>query len=163
MSELVGMKKEELASKARDAAGWVVGGAVGIYSGINLLLPLFATGGVWWVSTKLLKGEKKLIIPALSVNAGHFLWMGFGVALTGVLNANVADLVVYAIGLLWLIKKPSAGPLYLLCAYQVLSLVVNTAAFVDAAVGSIGHKALLVHLIWRALALFLMVKLFLSL
>ncbi len=163
MSESVEVKKEGLALKARSTAGWILGAAVGTYSGIYLLIPLFATGIVWWACTKLLSDEKRLIIPALSVNAGHFLWLGLGVALTGVLNANSADLLVYAVGLLWLIKKPSVGPLYLLGAYQALSLAVNAVAFADAVVGSSDHKALLVHLIWRALALFLMVKLFLAL
>jgi hypothetical protein len=155
-------KKEGLGIKALSIAGWVVGAAIGKYSGINLLIPLFATGVVFWASTKLLRAEKKVIIPALSVNAGHFLWLGLGVAFTGDLNANAVDLLVYAIGLLVLVKKPSAGPLYLLGAYQALSLVVNAVAFADAAVGNSDHKALLVHLIWRALALFLMVKLFLA-
>jgi hypothetical protein len=162
MSESAELKKEGLASKAGSAAGWVGGAAVGTYSGINLLIPLFATGGVWWVSTRLLRDEKKLIIPALSVNAGHFLWLGLGIALTGALNANVADLLVYAIGLLWLIKMPSTGPLYLLGAYQSLSFTVNAVAFAGAAIGSSDHKALLVHLIWRGIALFLIVKLFLA-
>lgn len=163
MSESADLKKRGLASKAGNAAGFIGGVAVGTYSGINLLIPLFATGVVLWISTKLLTDEKKLVIPALSVNVGHFLWLGLGIALTGVLNANFADLLVYAIGLLWLIKKPSTGPLYLLGAYQSLSFSVNAVAFAGAAIGSSDHKALLIHLIWRGMALFLIVKLFLAL
>lgn len=163
MGESINEKKEKITLKVRNAAGWIAGAAVGAYTGINLLLPLFATSGVWWSSKKLLTGEKKLIIPALSVNAGHFLWLSAGILLIGVSGANIAEALIYASGLLWLVKKPSAGPLYLLGTYQALSLMINADAFADAAVGSAGHKALLVHLIWRAMALFFMVKLFLAL
>jgi len=99
-------------------------------------------------------------VPAFSVNAGHFLWLSLSLFL--VHPAPVAaigpDLVIYAIGLAWLVVKPSSGPLYLLGIYQVVLLGVNGYAFAHATVGSVEHKALLIHLIWRAMALFFMTK-----
>lgn len=152
-------------SKVLGVFGWIVGAAVGTYSGINMLIPLFATGAVWWVSTRLLKDEKKMILPAFCVNAGHFLWLTLGVVLTGggAFSTVSGDLIVYVIGLVWLLKKPSLAPLYLLGIFQLLSLGINGYAFAEATIGSAPHKALLVHIIWRALALFFMLKLFLIL
>jgi len=100
-----------------------------------------------------------------SVNAGHCLWLSLGLLL--IRPAPVAsvgpDLVLYAIGLTWLISKPSSAPLYFLGFYQAVSLAVNGYAFSGAAMGTAAHKALLVHLIWRTMALFLIAKLFLKL
>lgn len=157
--------KESLMSKALGIGTWIMGTAIGLYSGINLLIPLFATGAVWWATSKFLKDDKKVIVPAFSVNAGHSLWLSLALLLVGAhAFANVgSDLIVYFVGLVWLLKKPSLGPLYLLGIFQLASLGINGYALTEAAVGSAQHKALLVHVIWRALALFLMLKLFLIL
>jgi len=165
MSDLPTAQKEGHASKTLGIFGWIMGAAAGIYSGINLLIPLFATGAVWWVGERLLNDEKKVILPAFSVNAGHCLWLALGVALTGAgaLSAVGADLIVYAIGLIWLLLKPSLGSLYLLGIFQLLSVGINGYSFAEATIGSATHKALLVHVIWRAMSLFFMLKLFLIL
>ena len=161
MDESAMVKKEATGSKLLQIVGWIGGFALGKYSGINLIIPALTTGGVWWSAKRILGAEKQLIVPALSVNAGHFLWLGLGLVLTG--DFSVAgDLLVYAIGLFWLVKKPRPGPLYLLGAYQAISLVVNSVAFIDAAVGSAAHKALLIHVVWRIWALFLLTKLYLT-
>jgi hypothetical protein len=138
--------------------------AVGQYSGINLLIPLCTTGLVWWGGSTFLKNEKKPLLAAFSVSAGHCLWLSLGLLLThpAPLAAVGPDLVLYAIGLTWLISKPSSAPLYFLGFYQAISLAVNGHAFLGAAMGSAAHKALLVHLIWRTMALFLIAKLFLK-
>lgn len=161
MSEPIQEKKDGLGAKALAIASWIGGAAVGKYSSMSLLIPALATGGIWWSTKRILGAEKQLIVPVLSVNAGHFLWLLLGCVLTKDLSLS-GDLVIYAIGLFWLVKKPLAGPLYLLGAYQAFSLVVNSVAFIDAAVGSAAHKALLVHVVWRVWALFLIVKLYLS-
>ena len=162
MSESAAIKKEGLGSKALGIVGCVVGAAIGKYSGIYFLIPFFATAGVRWASTKLLKDDQKIIVSALSVNAGHFLWLALVVALVGDLSLSFVDFALYIVGLVWLVKKPSTGPLYLLAIYQVLGLAADGYSFADAAVGSSPHKALLVHLIWRAMALFFIIKLLMS-
>ena len=156
---------ESRISNGQRVFGWIVGAAVGTYSGIILLIPLLATGTVWWVSERLLNDAKKVILPAFSINAGHFLWLTLGVVLTGASTfaAHGLDLAVYIIGLAWLLKRPSLAPLYLLGIFQLISLGVNGYSFAEATIGSGLHKALLVHVIWRALSLFFVLKLFLIL
>lgn len=157
--------KATLPSNAKGIVGWIAGAAIGTYSGINLLIPLFATGAAWWTASKLLRDEKKLILPAFSINAGHFLWLTLALLLmgAGALSTVGGDLIVYVIGLAWLLRKPSLGPLYLLGIFQLVSLGINGYSLAEAAVGSAPHKALLVHVIWRAMALFFMFKLFVAL
>lgn len=166
MNEIAEAKKSVL-HKSPQILGWLTGAAVGRYAGINLLIPLGCTALVWWAGQKLLKDEtRKQILPALSVNAGHGLWLSSGLVFVGpgALSTLGADLLVYIIGLLWLLMKPNrSGPIYFLAIYQVFSLAINAHAFAGATFGTNVHKALLVHLIWRCLALFTLGKLFFAL
>jgi hypothetical protein len=145
--------------------GGLVGAAVGRYSGISLMIPLMGTGLVWWISTKLLDASKKSLVPSLSVNAGHFIWLSVALFVGGsaVISQLGLDVVVYAVGLSWLLIRPGAGPIYLLGLLHMAGLVFNSAALSQAAFGTTAHKALVVHLIWRLLALGVMARLWIVL
>lgn len=162
MNQPVDTKKQGIGTRALGIVGVLIGAAIGKYSGINLLIPLAATGLAWWLAEKFIAQPKKSVVPAFAVQAGHSLWLAFGIAYMGIFTADTFDLVLLVVGLVWLVRRPSRGPVYLLGAYQALSLVVNGIAFTDAAVGSVLHNALVVHVIWRALALFLLGKLLLE-
>ena len=149
-------KKDSIGNKALGIIGTLIGLAVGRYSGINLLLPLAATALLWWGGKKLLKGERLLFLPALSLQGGHLLWMAFGLFYAGQFNDLILDIVVLIAGLIWLVSKPSLGPVLLLGIFQALALIINASVFLSAELGSTEHKALLVHIIWRLLALFYM-------
>jgi hypothetical protein len=165
MTELPVWAPKGAGFKVLGILGGVVGAVVGQYAGVDLLIPLLATTLVWWGGTKLLKDERKVILPAFAVNAGHFLWLSLSLFMLGAQAFAILgfDLLLYIIGLAWLLKKPSFGPLILLGIYQALSLGVNGYSLAVAAVGSGSHKALLVHVIWRAMALFFVVKLMFTL
>jgi hypothetical protein len=136
--------------------GWIFGAAVGSYSGINLLIPLGVTAGAWWAGKRILNSTRLPYLPALAIQTGHLVWLSFGLAVIGVLNLNIIDVVVLVIGITWLTIRPGLGPIIFLTVFQVLAFGINVAAFVETAVGSNGHKALVVHLIWRVLAVFFM-------
>lgn len=159
--ELVILKRG-FALKIDNAAKWMVVVAIaagGVYA-TNLLILLWAAWPVWWISKHFFNDDKQLIIPALSVNAAHALLFILSGVLAGSFIVIALDLLVYAIGLLWLIKKPSGGPLYFLGIYQIALLIANGIVFIDTPTWNVAHKILLAHLIWRALALFLLVNLF---
>lgn len=149
-------KPESAKSKALGIIGALIGIAVGRYSGANLLVPLAATALVWWGGKKILKDTKLLFLPALSVQSGHLLWLIFGLIYVGKFDENILDVVVLAAGLTWLVLKPGLGPVLLLGIFQAFALIVNVVLFLDAEVGTVMHQALLVHIIWRVLALFFM-------
>ncbi len=144
-------------NKVFGVGGAIVGVAVGTYSGINLLLPLAAALLCGWLAYKWVKPEAKSMVPAFAVQAGHGLWMLLGVIVVGVFNPTLLDVVILAAGLTWLLARPGLGPVVLLGAYQCISFVINLQAFLAADVGSDIHRALLVHLIFRALGVALMV------
>jgi hypothetical protein len=138
--------------------GAVVGGAVGMYSGINLLIPLGGAFLCGWIAYKLAMEEVKPMVPAIAVQGGQGLWMLFGFVVLHVLNQNMIDIAILALGLSWLLLRPGVAPVILLVAYQILASAVNLTGFLAASVGSTAHKALLVHLVFRVAAVVLMVN-----
>ncbi len=150
-------------SKVQQISAWFIGAVVGQYSGIHLLFPVLGTAAAWLIASRFLSEEKKIIIPALSINAGHCFWLVIGALIGGQYDNVYADLMVYVVGMIWLIWKPSLGPLYILVIYQFFASLVNLDSFTDAAFRSVDSKALLVHIIWRGGATFCMVKLLLQL
>jgi hypothetical protein len=146
-------------SKVQRVTAWIIGALVGQYSGIYFFFPLIGSMLVWFASNKFLSSEKKVVVPSLSWNAGHALWIVLGGIVSGQVGDVWLDLIFYTIGLLWLLAKPSTGPLYLLGIYQIFAILINLDSFVESAFRSPNSKALFVHLIWRAAAIFYMVKL----
>jgi hypothetical protein len=144
-------------SKVAGLAGTVVGGALGVYAGINLLIPLAAAFMCGWIAYKLAKEEAKPMVPAIAIQGGQGLWMLFGFVMLHLVNLNALDLVILAAGLTWLLVRPGVGPVIFLTAYQSIAFVVNLLTFLTATVGSTTHKALLVHLVFRVAAVLSMV------
>lgn len=138
------------------AIGMAAGGLVGAYAGLSLLLPLSGAAAAWWVSRKVLPEPSHSVIPALAVQTGHALWITLGLIIIGTLDANALDPVILLVGIAWLAARPSNGPVYFLAVFQIIGLGINASAFVDATVGTAIHKALLVHVLLRALSLFLL-------
>jgi hypothetical protein len=66
------------------------------------------------------------------------------------------DLVILTLGVVWLVARPGLAPTLVLTLYQSWALVTNGTAFAAAAPGTLAHRALLIHVIWRVLALVLM-------
>lgn len=142
--------------KVGAVVGTCIGWGLGVYSGIFLMIPLVATFAIFFAAWKLLPKDKQIVLPALSVQAGHLTWFVIGSFMTRTMGANSLDLLWLLVGLIWLVARPSRGPLWFLSVYQLLSLLLNLYLFAHASVGTTAHKALLVHIVWRILALMLM-------
>ncbi len=141
----------------------IVGLAIGLYSGVIVFFPLLGAVIAWWISQKSLPDAKQPIVPALAVQSGHFMWLALGLTLTGQLfTLNSLDLVIYLVGLSWLLMSRRSGPLVLLGIYQAVSILFNAVDFAAAEVGTVTHKALLVHLAFRIAAVAYLVVLFIQ-
>ena len=148
-------------SKVAAIVAAVVGWAVGIYVGFDLLVPLVATAIVWLVSRKLLGKPKQAIVAPFCVQAGHLVWFVVLTAMSReVVNPNLIDIAWLTIGLTWLWLKPSKLALCVLAVYQLLTLPYNLLQFSETDFGSAANKMLLVHVVWRMLALFYMGRLY---
>ena len=134
----------------------VVGIAVGVYSGTHLLIPLALTGLLWWAARKLFPDRSPGYLAAAAVQAGHLLWITVGLIVIGALTVDLLDIAILLIGVVWLLLRPGLAPVIVLTIYQALALVINLFAFLSFPIGHNLHRALLVHIIWRGLAMILM-------
>ena len=147
----------KIASVAAAIGGW----AAGMYAGFNLLPPLVATTVVWLAGRKLFSASKQIMLPAFCVQAGHLVWFVLMMAMSRQLaSPNLIDVVWLAIGLAWLALRPGKAALCVLAVYQLLALPYNVLQFTQADFGTPANKVLLVHIIWRCLALFYMARMF---
>ena len=142
--------------KASTLVATVVGIAAGVYSGIHLLIPLALTGLVWWTARKLLPHRPPDFVAAAAVQAGHLLWIAIGLIVIGALTVDLVDIAILLIGVVWLLARPGLAPVIVLTIYQSLALLINLFAFLNFPVGNNLHRALLIHVLWRVLALILM-------
>jgi hypothetical protein len=142
--------------KASAIVATVVGIAVGVYAGTHLLIPLALTGLVWWPARKLFPGRSPDYVAAAAVQAGHLLWIAVGLIVIGKLTVDLVDIAILLVGVAWLLLRPGLAPVIALTIYQALALLINLFAFLSFPVGHNLHRALLVHILWRGLALILM-------
>ncbi|GAB2592328.1 hypothetical protein ISP15_14595 [Dyella jejuensis] len=155
--------RDESASIAVKVGGGLaaIGGwALGMYAGANLLIPLLATAVVWALGKRLFDAQRRNILGAFCVQGGHLIWFAAGMLITRQLAPAAIDVAWYTIGLAWLLAKPGRAPLWFLAIYQVLSLPYNVYTFAHADLAGAADKALLVHIVWRSLALFYMGRLY---
>lgn len=138
------------------AVAAVVGIAAGVYSGIHLLLPLALTALAWWTVRKLLPYRQPDFALAAAVQAGHMLWITIGLVVIGALTVDLVDIAILLAGVVWLLARPGLAAVVVLTIYQVAALLINVAAFLAMPIGENLHRALLIHIIWRALALIFM-------
>lgn len=147
-------------AKVAVAAAAIGGWAIGMYAGVDLLVPLLATAAVWLLGKKLFP-ERQAVLPSFSVQAGHLAWFIVGMLITRqFLGLGLIDVAWYAVGLAWLWTRSSKASLCFLGVYQLLSLPYNLFVFSQSELGSATNKALLVHIVWRCLALFYMARLY---
>ena len=141
---------------ARNIASGLVGAAIGSYGGIYTLMPLAFTVAVWSVGKRLLSGKERVYLLAIAVQAGQMLWLSLALLYPATPRLDFIDVAVFLVGLTWLTVKPSRGPILLLTVYQVMALAINAATIAALQFGTGPHKALVVHIAWRVLGLFLM-------
>lgn len=131
------------------AAG-VVGAIVGLYCGLNILIPLFGSMIVFAQIKRVQQARWKPFLAAVAIIIGHLLWMIVGaIIVPAQAMAIVPDIIVMLAGILWLILRPGLGPVILLVVFEVLCVVINGFAILPHEFGSPIHKALVAHLALR--------------
>lgn len=148
----------------------VAGASVGLYSGIFLLVLLAATLGIRWLGKKLLNPVAQAYLWAIALQAGQMLMLvAFVLAVPLMTSLPIRldyffllNVAIPIAGLIWLVVRPGLKPVVFLSAFQVCALVENGVNFSAMVVGSINHKALAAHMLWRVLALFLMWQSYIS-
>jgi hypothetical protein len=131
----------------------IVGAAVGVYTGANFLIPGVAGAAIWYIGNKTIRPAQPQYMPAITAQGAHLVWLLVGMAITRTWGINLLDVFILTIGLTWLWLRPGVWPVMLLTVFQLLALAVNVALILDMPLGSIGHKALVLHILLRVIAL----------
>ena len=105
----------------------------------------------------------KFFLGAIAMTGGHVIWF----LVTSLMAQNWAltalDIVILSGGIVWLWLRPGLAPALFLGLVQLASLAYNVYLLSSNPVGSLPHKALTVHCIWRLIALLCLVTGYLTL
>lgn len=144
-------------NKSMQVAGWVaqgVGWLVGYYSGINMVIPVAGSFLTFFALKRIASAEKAEWFPAISVQAGHAIWFGIGAMIE--FEKTISDSIALFLAIIWLYFKPGQTSVVVVSLCQLLALGLNLYLFLGTEVGSVGNKALLVHIVFRISAIGLM-------
>jgi len=149
---MAGGKKTSPGTVLANIAGWAGGWALAQYSGANLVVPACTMLLVFIVFAKT-PLRPRHFGPAIAVILGHLTWFVFGAVFTGMWAPVILDVVLIGGGVAWLWARPGLVPCLVLVGLEITTLVVNVVAILSVAVGSVEHRALVVHVLFRVLAL----------
>lgn len=142
------------------AVGGVVGAAGGWalsqYAGAVLWVPGLATLVLLLLLSRPAL-RPKYFLGAIVVTGGHLVWFLVASVITQDWLAVALDLMILSIGLVWLWVRPGLAPALFLGLVQAGSLVLNLWLLASQAPGSLPHKALTVHCLWRLMAIICLV------
>ncbi len=130
------------------------------YFGLVLSIPTIGVLICLWVTNKLLSPAKKPMLLAIGWQSGFVLSFLLIGALAGELSGPaMAELLLTAGVLVWLIVRPRVAPVIVLTILHILTLVaIALAIFIDVELESITptYKGLLFNLVFRAPAIVFM-------
>ena len=137
-----------------NVVGALAGGMIGVYCGLAILIPLAGGAIVLSQNKRFAAARWAPFLTAVAVIFGHLVWMLVGALILPAQFMVIAiDMVIMAVGLLWLVLRPGLGPVILLGIFEVVCLVVNANTILAMEFGSAGHKALVAHIVLRLAAL----------
>ena len=142
--------KQKKAAHPLSTIAGLVGGVVGYYCGITVLIPIAVAVVFLLLARRFASDSVMPFNMALAVVFGHLVWMFVGglSAKTG-FAPIILDMAIMVAGLVWLTLRPGLGPVILLGVYEGISLTVNIFAIRHFEFGSAGHKALTAHVALR--------------
>jgi hypothetical protein len=133
---------------------WFIGAIIGWYCGATLLIRAIGIGTVFIVAKVSPIPRLQPLVGALAIQFGHGLWMLVG----GIMQPDgmklvIYDLILLAIGLVWLMARPGLVPVLLLGIYQLYAIVKNGIAIDVYSFGSVPHKSLVASIALRLAAI----------
>jgi hypothetical protein len=168
MTEVSHSKKNSIPAMIGAGVVGIFAWAVGNYTGFFLLLPVGLAAVAGFLLSVLAPKNNKPIVPASAIQVGQALWILMGLLATRSVNSllirvfvnfdlRLIEPIVFLVFALVLAFEPSIWIVASLAVYQLPSLVINAIAFVDATPNTNEHKALLVHIVFRAAAVGMMI------
>jgi hypothetical protein len=134
------------------------GGLIGIYCGMNLLIPFVGAMVTIAILKRTVKGAARSFIEAVGVQTGPITWFFAGLLVAGMsMFGQVAfDAVFMIAGMIWLMKMPGPWPVRALLGWQGLSVVVNLLMVTNTHFWTQENRSLVAHLSIRAASIYLL-------
>lgn len=134
-----------------------IGGAVGgwalaKYSGASLLVPGVTATLLLFLFTKT-SVRPRYFRGAISISAAHIIWFTVAAILLGTWTPIVLDVAVLAVGVVWLWLRPGLPPVIFMAVVELISLALTVVMINATEVGTVAHRALVVHILLRALVI----------
>lgn len=126
--------------------------------GGNFLIPAAGAGIVWIVAWNVAPDRFRPMVPAFAVQAGHGLWMTFGLIYLRRFDLSAIDLFILAAGLVWLWLRPGWPSVIFLTVFQLVGLGFNLYLFQAVPEGGFEERALAIHILLRVLAVTLLIR-----
>jgi hypothetical protein len=133
--------------------------AVGIYTQLDLLIPLGAAALIGFLLWKTRFLKDSLLIQAVSVQGGHAVWMLVGMLLVTFGTALRIEVLAYALAVLVLAFHPRKWTAVILLVYQFTGLLINVINLWAAPIGGAVSRALVAHVSFRVAAIVLLILL----
>lgn len=148
-------KKQSVGEVATLLIGSLLGIAIGKYSWAQLWLPSLSAWLIFFLGKKFIPLNKKHWLLPLSIQMGHFSWLFVGFLFIGENQALeiLPDIIIMFGAIVWLYLKPGFWPFAVLMGYQVISTLLNAYVFLNVEFGTLPHKAILIHIIFRLAAI----------
>jgi hypothetical protein len=119
-------------------------------------IALAALAASCWAMGKLFKPEDRALALAAGIPAGQAVLLLVSIAAFG--RDAVAqvgfDIAVLAVGLVWLARRPGAGPILLLIAYEAFALLMKSYALYSASFQQNFYRGVIVAILVQIAALF---------
>lgn len=163
--KIVYLDKNEKAPKRSDIGrrnigsifiGVGVGSALFSYVGYLLIFPICLFFIFKKISKKYLKFQNSGFEISFSMQASQLFWVVISLFLVSILSKEVIfswDIIFIFGSLMWFVLKRSEISVIFLSLCQFFVFIINLTEFSSVEIGSVQHKALLVHLIFRVLAI----------
>jgi hypothetical protein len=135
-------------------AAWALGAVLGIYCGAVVLIPAAGVFLFILIAKRMPMACLNPFIVALSVQMA----LGFSMLVAGIFESGgmrlvLFDLLVLAIGLIWLMACPGLIPVLLLGSYQLLAVVMNMDQISGYQIGGEFHKTITMTIALRLAAI----------
>jgi len=142
-------------AKLAQVAGGGAGLALGHYSGINLIIPGAIAAVAFAACKHVFPPDKQAAVPAISFQLGEFGWMLLAFMVPGGLQQVAPDLVLMAIGMIWLYLTLGRTAAVAAIIYNVVCLAFYGYELPTLGLASAGMKSLVVHIVWRIVTIIL--------
>jgi len=132
----------------------------------TVLIPAVGIALIWFIGYKSFKDSRRLFLPSIAIEGGHFLWMLTGSVIIFVLNPSqlqelleinlfglLLDIIIFGGLIIWLWLSSDKKSAIANLVFQIISLGANVYTLTELNLDDPFSRAVLLHILLRILAI----------